>query len=143
MNLLSLSLLVSKTVIQAAIILSFTCVLRCHSISPKGKVRNLMISNLVVGVYILAYWFSNTNVHRLLKSVQLPSYALPKRLSIIFLWAEFSIRGPIYIVNIVLYTFCIVECKWGAHSYWTSPKITRKHIAFVISFYPCADVFTI
>ena len=49
MNIIIIIILGSKTVIYAARRPSFTCVLRCHTISPKGKVQNLIRSNSVEG----------------------------------------------------------------------------------------------
>ena len=55
----------------------------------------------------------------------MPTPALPKRLSLIFLWAEFSRRDAIPIVYSILKTVCIFGRKWGAHSYSTSPKYNK------------------
>ena len=95
----------------------FTGVLRCNTISPKGKGQNLISSNLIAGIYLPASLFTNTNVHTLLNPGHLPTTALPKRLSLIFLWTEFPRRDPIPIVNPLLYTVCIFEGWWSAHSY--------------------------
>ena len=56
--------------------------LRCHTSSPKGRGRNLLISNSVAGAKLPASWLANPNVHRLLIPVHLPTPVLPKRLSL-------------------------------------------------------------
>ena len=126
MNCLRLPILRSHTVIQEDISPSFTCVLMCHKISQKGKCQNLIIFNSVVGVYVPAYWLNNTNVHRLLNTGQLPTTALTKRVSIIFLWAEFSRRAPIPMFNPILNIFCIFRGRWDAYSYSASPKNNKR-----------------
>ena len=107
MKRLHLSLLGSKTVIQAARSISFNFVLRCHTSSPKGRGRNLLISNSVAEIYFPACLLDNKNLHRLLDSGHLPTPEIPKRLSIIFLWADFYRRAPTPIVNPLQYTVCI------------------------------------
>ena len=104
---LKLSLLRSKIVIWTTRLLSFTCVLRCHTSSPKGKCRNLLIYNSVAEMYFPACWLANANIHRLIKPGHLPTPTLPKRISIFFLWEEFSWRAPTEIVNPLQYTVCI------------------------------------
>ena len=89
---------------------------------PKGKGWNLISSNSVAGVYLPAYWLSNTDIHRLLNPGHLPTPALPQRLSLIFLWAEFSQRAPIPIFNPLQDTVYIVRGIWSAHSYLALPK---------------------
>ena len=81
--------------------------MRCHMRSPKGKGLNLLISNSVAEMYFPAYFLDNKNVYRLLKLGHLTTLALPKRLYIIFIWAELSQRDPITIVNTLQYTVCI------------------------------------
>ena len=97
----------SKIVIYAARSLSFNYVLRCHTSYPTGKCLNLLSSNVVAGMYFPDWWLANQNLHWLLKPGHLPTPALPKRLSLIFLWAELSRRDPILIVNPLQYTVCI------------------------------------
>ena len=126
MNCLRLPLLGSKTVIQATRIPSFTCVLRCHTSSPKGKGRNLISSNSLDRAQLTAYWLENQNVHRLLNPGQLPTHAVPKRLSLIFLLTVFSQRDPIPIVNSIIDTVCIVGGRWVAHYYSPSPKNSKE-----------------
>ena len=113
MKRLRLSLLVSNTVICLDRSVSCTCVRRCHTSSPKGKGQNLLISNSVSEMYFPAFWLANTNVHRLLKPGHLPTPELPKRLSLIFLYAELSQRYPIPIVKTLQYTVCICWRKMG------------------------------
>ena len=60
-------------------------VLKFHTSYTKFKDQNIIISNSVAGVYLPAYWLDNPNVHWLLKPVQMPTPALPSRLSLIFL----------------------------------------------------------
>ena len=81
--------------------------MRCHMSSPKGKGRNLISFNSVAVMYFPACWFVNTNVQWLPNLVHLATTALPKRLSLIFLWAGFSRRYPIPIVDPLIYTVCI------------------------------------
>ena len=95
--------------------------MRYHTSSPKVKVQNLISSNSVEVMYLPAIRLANTNIHLLLNPGQLPTTALPKRLSRIFLWEEFSRRDPILIVNTFLYTDYIFGGRWGAHSYLDSP----------------------
>ena len=57
---------------------------------------------------------------------QMSTPDIPKRLSIIFLWAEFSQRAPIPIVNILINTVYIVGGLWGTHSYSDSPKNKKE-----------------
>ena len=127
-----LPLLGPNTVIQAAIIPPFTCVLRWHTISSKVKDQNLIKYNSVAGEQIPACWLANPNIHQLLKPTQLPTTALPKRLSVIFLWAEFYQRDPIPIFNPLLKTVRICGGRWGAHSYLASPKNNKKCTTFII-----------
>ena len=47
-------------------------------ISPKGKGRNILISNSVAEIYFPACLLANKNVHRLLNPGHLPNPALPK-----------------------------------------------------------------
>ena len=107
MKRLHVSLLGSKTVMQAARSLMFTCVLRCHTRSPKVKGQNLLIYNSVAEIYFPACWLDNKNLHQLLYPGHLPTSALPKSLSQIFLWVEFFRRAPIPIVNPLQCTVCI------------------------------------
>ena len=142
MKRLRLPLLGSETLIYAARLPSFTCVLRCHTSSPKGKDRNLISSNSVMGACFPAYQLANPNVHRLLTQVQLPTPALLKRIYLIFIWQELSQRAPILIFNPLLDIVYIVGGQWGVQYFCLCQKITSKHIAFRICFYPCADLFT-
>ena len=73
-------------------------------------------------MYLQYYWLTNTNVHPLLMPLQLTTAALPKRISLIFLWVELSQRDTILIVNPLLKTVSIFGGKWGEHSYSDSPK---------------------
>ena len=119
---LRLSLLGPNTIIQAARSLLFTRVLRCHTISPEGKGRNIISSNSVAIMYVSDCWLENKNVHWLLNPGHLPTPALHKRLSLIFLRRKFSHRSPIPIFNTIIYTVCIVGGRWGAHSYLALPE---------------------
>ena len=58
-------------------------------------------------MYLPACLLSNQNVHQLLKTVHLTTTALPKSISLIFLWERFSQRDTIPIVNPLQYTVCI------------------------------------
>ena len=107
MKYIRLSILGSKTLIYSSRSLSFNFVLRWHTISPKGKGQILLSSNSVAEMYLPASRLDNQNVHRLLKPVHLPTPALPKRISLIFLWEELSWRDPITIVNPLQYKVCI------------------------------------
>ena len=109
---------------------SFTCVLRCHMVYPKFKVRNLISSNSVAGAYILALLLANPNLHRLLKPVKLPTPVLLKRISLIFLWEDFSQRDTIPIVNALLYKFYIFVVWWCAHSYLALLKNNKETDCF-------------
>ena len=100
--------------------------LRCHTSSPKGKDQNLIRCNSVAGAYLPAFLLADPNVHLLIKSVQLPTPELPKRLYLIFLWVEFSQMDTIPIVNPLLNTVRIFGGRWGAHSYLASPKNNKK-----------------
>ena len=131
MKRISLPLLGSNTVIQADRIQSFTCVMRCHTRPPKGKSQNILSSNSVAVVYIQSSRLDNPNVHQLLNPVHLPTPDLPKRLSLIFLWAEFSRRAPISIVNTLLYTVCTIGGRWGAQYYLASPENNTKIDCFL------------
>ena len=115
MKRLRLSLIGSNALIYAARSISFTCVLRFHTSSPKGKFRNLLISNSVAEIYFPACWLANQNVHQLLNPGHLTTPALPKRLSLILLWAELSQKDPTPIVNPLQYTVCISCIAMG----WT------------------------
>ena len=130
MKRLRLSLLGSKTVIQAARIPSFTYVLRRHTISLKGKGRNIISSTSVAGAQLLDYWLANTNVHQLLKLGYLPTLLLPNTISPIFLWAEFSQRNHITIDNPLLNIVYIFGGRWGTHSYSDSPKNNKETYYF-------------
>ena len=132
MKLLRLTLLRSKTVIQADIIPPFNFVLRCHTRSSKGKGLHLIRYNSLSGTYIPACWLAGPNVHRLLDPGQLITHVLPKSLSVTLLWAKIPQRDPIPIVNPLLRTDLIFGGRWGAHFYSDSPKITEKQIIFVI-----------
>ena len=79
MKRLRLSLIRSEILIQSARSLSFTFVMRCHISSPKGKGRNLLISNSVAEIYFPACCLANQNVHRFLKSGHLTTTALSKQ----------------------------------------------------------------
>ena len=125
MKRLLLPLIGSKKLIQTDRILSFTCVMRYHMSSPKGKFRNLISSNSVAGAQLSAYCLANTNVCRFLTPLQLPTPELPKRLSIIFLRKQFSQRGAIPMVNPLLNIVCIFGRRWDAHSYLSSPKNSK------------------
>ena len=126
MKRLHLTLLGSNTVIQAGISPSFTCVLRLHTIYPKGKGQKLINSNSVAGAQIPACWLASPNVHWLITLGQLNTPALPKRLSLIFLWAEFSLRSSIHIVTPLLNTVRIFGGRWDVHSYLSSPTYNKK-----------------
>ena len=93
-----------------------------HTSSPKVKGQNLIISNSVAGAYLPACWLANPNAHRLLIITQLPTPALPNRLSLILLLEEFSWRSPVPIVNPLLKTVCVFVGKRGAQSYSDSPN---------------------
>ena len=58
-------------------------------------------------------------------TVQLPTPALPKRLSLSFLWEEFSQRAPIPIVNSLHKTVRVFGGQWVAHSYLDSPNYNK------------------
>ena len=103
---------------------------RCHTSPSKGKSWNLISSNSVADVYLLGYWLANPNVHRLLKTVHLSTPALPRRLSVIFLWEELSQRALIPILNTLLDIICIVGGRWGAHSYLALLKNNRVTYLF-------------
>ena len=62
---------------------------------------------------------------KLLSYFQLPTPVLTKRLSLIFLWAEFSWRAPIPIVKPLLKMVCGFGGLWGAHSYSASQKYNK------------------
>ena len=126
MKRLRLPLLQSNTIIQVARLLSFTCVLRYHTSSQKVKGLNLISSNSVVGAQLLACWFANPKLHQFLKPGQLPTPALPKRLSLIFSQANFPRGDSIPIVNTLLNTVRICGGKLGAHSYLASPKNNKE-----------------
>ena len=100
--------------------------MRCHTSSLNGKFWNLISSNLVAGVNLPASWLDNRNVHRFLNLERLPTPALPKSISLIFLLAELSWRAPIPIVNPLLYTVCIFGGRWGEHSYLDTPKNNKE-----------------
>ena len=87
--------------------------MRCHTSSPKCKGQNLLGSNWVAGMYFPVYWLDNPNVHRFLKLGHLPNPALPKRPYRIFIWAKFSWRSLIPIVNPLQYTLCICWIPMG------------------------------
>ena len=72
--------LLGLTVILSDRKLSFTCVLRCHTSSPKGEGQNLWFSKSVVGAKLRSSLLSNPNVHGLLIPGHLPITALPRRL---------------------------------------------------------------
>ena len=132
MKRLLLPLIGSKTLIQAYILPSFTCVMRCHTSSPKGKGRNLISSNSLLGAQLPACWLANPDVHRFLNPGQLTTPALPKRISVIFLWTEFFQRYHIPIFNPLLKKFVFFEGD-GAHTLiCLHQKITRKEIIFLI-----------
>ena len=97
---------------------------------PKEKGWNLISSNSVARAYLPEYSLANPNVHQLLTPGQLPTPALPKRHSLIFLWEEFSQRDPTPIVNPLLNKIFIVGGKWGTHSYSTPPKNNRGTDSF-------------
>ena len=132
MKRLLLPLLGSKTVIQADRRMLFTCVLMCHTIYPKENPQNLLSYYSVSGEKLPDSWLDNPNVHRLLMPVQLPTPALPNRLSLIFIWAELSQRAPIPIANPLLDTVCIVGGQWGAHYYSTSLDNNKETYCFRI-----------
>ena len=125
MKRLRLTLLGLKTLIQAARSPAFTCVMRCHKSSLKGKCQNLIISNSVAGEYLPAYWLSNPKLHWLLNPGQLTTTALPKRLYLIFIWQEFSQRDPIPIFNPFLNIAFIIGERWVKQSYLASLKNTE------------------
>ena len=81
--------------------------------SLKGKGRNLLSSNSLVEMYLPAFFLANRNVHRLLKPGHLPTTTLPRRISLIFLWAEFYRSAPLPIVNPIQYTVCICWREMG------------------------------
>ena len=89
-----------------------------------------MIYNSLAGGYLPACWLANSNVHWLHTLGQLPTHALPKRLHLIFLWAEFSQRAPITIANPILKPVLIFGGKWGAHSYLVSHKNNEETYNF-------------
>ena len=94
--------------------------------SPEVKFQNLISSNSVAGAYLPSCWLDNQNVHWLLNLGQLSTHVFPKSLSLIFLWAEFSQRAPIPIVNPLLKSVRIFVGQWDAHSYLVSPKNNNK-----------------
>ena len=51
---------------------------------------------------------------------------LPKRISLILLWAEFPQRDPIQIVNPLPNTVYIFGRQWGAQSYLASLKNNKE-----------------
>ena len=79
----------------------------CHTRYPKDKSRNQLSSNSVAEMYLPDRWLENKDVLRLLKPGHLPTPALPKRISLIFLLEEFYQRAPIPIVNTLQYKVCI------------------------------------
>ena len=87
---------------------------------PKGKGRNLISSNSVAGMYLPAYWLANQNVHWLLNIENLPTPALHKRISLIFLW-EFSPEGllPQYSIHSNIQSV-FYGGQWIAQSYLDS-----------------------
>ena len=143
MKRLRLPLLGSTEVIYAARSPSFTCVQRWHTSSPKGKGQNLISSNSLGEIYFPDCWLANPNIQRLLTLGHLTTPALPKRISIIFLWEEFSQRDTIHIVNPLLNTVRSFGGRCGTHSYSDSPKIKREQITYEMSSYPCTDLLKI
>ena len=68
---------------------------------------------------------ANPKVHQFFIPRQLPTPALYKRLSLIFLWVKFSQRASIPIVNPLLKTVCTFGGRWCAHYYSASPKYRK------------------
>ena len=66
MKRIRLSLLGSKTVIKASRRLFFTCVLRCHTSSLKGKGQKLLSSYSLLGAKTPVIWLANPNVRQFL-----------------------------------------------------------------------------
>ena len=76
----------------------------------------------------------------------LTTTAFPKRLYLIFLWAEWSQRDPIPIVDPLLKIVCIFVVLWGAHYYFSSTKYNKITYNFqnrppllVMAFWQCND----
>ena len=65
---------------------------------------------------------------------QLTNTALPKRISLIFLWAEFDQRDPMPIVKPLPKTVCVFGGRWGVHSYLASPKYKIQQTNLEIGF---------
>ena len=87
--------------------------MKCHMSSSKGKVRNLLRCISVAEIYFQACLLANQNVHCLLKPGQLPSTALPKRISLIFICTELYWRAPIPVFNTLQYTVYICWREMG------------------------------
>ena len=78
--------------------------LRCHTISLKGKCQNLLSSYSVVDANLPNSQLANTSIYQLLILGQLTTTALPKRLSLIFLWAEFLLNRQLsYLIALSIY----------------------------------------
>ena len=91
-------------------------------IYPKGKGQNTISSYSLAGEYIPACWLANPNIHWFLVPGQILTPALTKSLSLIFLWADFSWRAHIPVINPLLKTVCVFGGWWVAHSYSASPQ---------------------
>ena len=126
MKRLILTLTGSKKVIQAARSPQFTCVVICHTSPLKGKIPNLIRSISLAGAQLPACWLDNKNLHRLLKLGKMTNPVLPKRISLILLWAEFPQIDPIQIVNPLPNTVYIFGRQWGAQSYLASLKNNKE-----------------
>ena len=71
---------------------------------PKGKGQNLLRYYSVVGENLPSIWLYNPNIAMLLILGQLTTTALPKRLSLIFLWAEFLLNRKLsYLIALSIY----------------------------------------
>ena len=92
---------------------------------PDGKIPKPNNIFSIAGAQLPACLLENPSVHRLLTPGQLPTPVLTKRLSPIFLWAEFSQSSPIPKVNLLLKTVFFLGGIWGAHSYLDSPKYNK------------------
>ena len=117
----------------------FTCVLRCHTRSPKVEGRNLLISYSVAGAKLPAYWLANPNVLQLLILGHLPTAALPKRLALSSHGGDFP-KGIIPQQSVHSANGKLFGGRFSAHSYSALPDMRRMKKYFAIISL-CSDDF--
>ena len=133
MKLIRLPLLSSKILIHSDRRPLFNCVLKCHTISPKGEGQNLLSSYSVASTNFPASWLDNPNVCQFLILVHLPNSELHKILAL-YSYGRHCIERVLSQQSVHSSNGKLFGGRFGAHFYSASLDIRRMTNTFAILF---------